>query len=126
MTEDLQLLAKKYQAFYDVSPYYVTVEERHGSSSAAIQRVQTGFEVNIYGVNAKEQLAPPGDDPDYVQGCSEVRNIAAEVLDQTGGPCAGEAMLFPSTAVLESRGRPEQRALEEVEKRLEALGIRRR
>jgi hypothetical protein len=105
--------------------------------------------VEIHAVNAKNQLAPPGSDPDYARGCSELKKAAESLSPEIRSSCCVEVISFPSTAVLDSRdhtrvealilirishfgdleesaGTPEQRALEEVEMRLKALGIPRR
>ena len=149
MSEDLRSLVKEYHTFYEVSPYYVLVEERHGSASRTARSVQAGFDVEVYGVNTRNELAPPGSDPVYALGYSEVRKIAEEISHHKGDSCSLEVIPSRSTAVLDSRdhtrveamilirishlgdleqpaGPPEQGALEEVENRLRALGIARR
>jgi hypothetical protein len=50
MSDNFHSLIKEHHAFYEVVPYYLLFEERHGSSSARTRRVQAGFDVEIYGV----------------------------------------------------------------------------
>ena len=149
MSKDLNLLVKRYHAFYEVSPYYLMVEDGRGSAASSMKRVHAGFDVDVHGVNTKNQLAPPGPDPDYALGFSELKKTAEDVPPEIRSSCSLEVISFPSTVVLDSRdharaeamiririshfgeleqsaGLPEQRALDEIETRLKALGIPRR
>ena len=148
MSEDLSSLAAKHHAFYEVLPYYEMDDERQGGASVTT-RVQTGFEVDIYGLKTKNELAPPGPDSDYAPAYAEVKKIAEEVAHHSGGHCSVEVIPSPSSAFLdaqdhtrveariqicishlgdsgEAAGLPEQRALEELENQLRTRGIRRR
>jgi hypothetical protein len=146
MSDNLRALIKEHHAFYEVLPYYVLLEERHGSFPAITRRVQAGFDVEIYGVNIRNELALPGPDPHYALGHAELQKIAEKISHHTS--CSLEVIPFPSTAVIDSRnanvegmlririshrrgldqpaGPPEQQALEEVENQLHGLGIARR
>jgi hypothetical protein len=55
MSENLQQLITKYQAFYEVSPYHLVVEQGHGSPSATRQISQAGFDVDVHGVSNKSE-----------------------------------------------------------------------
>jgi hypothetical protein len=72
MSDNLRSLIKEHHAFYEVLPYYVLLEERHGSFSAVTRSVQAGFDVDIYGVSIKKELTLPGLDPAYALGYSEL------------------------------------------------------
>jgi hypothetical protein len=147
MSDNLRSLINKHHAFYEVSPYHVLLEERHGSFPAMTRSVQAGFDVDIYGVSIKDGLTPPGPDPEYALGYSELQKLAEKLSHDTS--CSLEVIPFPSTAVLDSRthaqvegmlririshcrgldepaGLPERHALEEVENRLHGLGVARR
>jgi hypothetical protein len=147
MSDNLRSLIKEHHPFYEVLPYYVVLEERHGSFPAMTRRVQAGFDVEIYGVNIKGELVVPGPDPHYALGHAQLQKIVEKVSHDTS--CSVEVIPFPSTAVLDSRnhaqvqgmlririshcrgldqpaGLPEQHALEEVENRLHGVGIARR
>jgi hypothetical protein len=150
MSENICSLIKKHHAFYEVLPYYVVLEEKHGSPTAMTRRVHSGFDVDIYGVNIKHELAVPGPDPDYALGYAELQRIAQEASQHhTSDSCSLEVIPFPATAVFDVRdhgkveamlririarcgdldkpaGPAEQRVLEEVEKQLKNLGIARR
>jgi len=146
MSWNLQELIERYHAHYEVSPYYVVTEEEHGSSKDKTKkRIQSGFEVEVYGVREKEGLELPP--PEYSFGYAEIKKIADAVLQTS--KCGIEVIAFPSAAFLEARthfrpegviririshlgdvdepaGQPEQHALEEIEKQLQGLGITRR
>ena len=148
MSKDIRSLVKEYQTFYEVSPYYLLAKEGHGSSAAATRRGHAGYDVDIYGVNPRNEMAPPGPDPDYALGCCEFYAVAEELSSGHGNSCSVEVIASSSTAVIDTRdharveamiririahlgnsepaGLPEQCALEELEKQLKALGIARR
>jgi hypothetical protein len=146
MTEILQALIKKYRAFYEVWPYQVLIEEAHGSPAATRRIIQAGFDVDVCGLSNKNELElpPPGD---YALGYAELKKIADGIW-QHASECSIEVIPFPSTAFSEARdnfraeaviririshrgidqplGLPEQHALEELERQLQVLGLRRR
>ena len=145
MSDNLRSLVKKYSAFYEVLPYYVTVEEKHGSGSMT-RRVQGGFDVQIYGVNIKHDMSMPGADPDYKLAYTDFEKMVEEVSRHIGGSCSIEVIQFPSTIVIDvhdhgkveamfririshlgsldqAAGLPEQQALDAVQEQLRGLGL---
>ena len=147
MSDDLRSLIKEHHAFYEVLPYYLLLEARHGSSSA-VTRVQAGFDVEIYGVNIKDEFMVPGPDPHYALVYAQLQKIVEKVSHRVDHSCSLEVIPFPSTFVLDSRNQaveamiririshrrgvdqpaelPEQHTLEEIENQLHGLGIKRR
>jgi hypothetical protein len=147
MVENFQQLITKYHAFYEVSPYNVVIEERHGSPTETRHIIQAGFDVDVHGLSLKTELElpPPAE---YAVGYAELKRIA-EAVSSHASACSIDVIPFPSTvfsdprrhfqseAVLRIRishcgaadqrvGPPEQHALEEVEKQLKDLGVARR
>jgi hypothetical protein len=145
MTDDPQSLAAEHHAFYEILPYYVLADGTGGSS----QRVQSGFDVDIYGVSTRNELAPPRPDSDYEKGYVEVQKLVDEISHDTGGQYSVEVIPFTESAFLDAQdhkkveariririshlgpleepaGEPEKHALQEVENRLKGLGIGRR
>ncbi len=53
---------------YQVLPYYLVIEERHGSFPRQSRKVQAGFDVDVYGAKIKDELEFPGAVPDYALG----------------------------------------------------------
>ena len=148
MSDNLRSLIKEHHAFYEVLPYYLLLEERHGSSSAVNRRVQAGFDVEIYGVNIKDEFMVPGPDPHYALGYAHLQTIVEKISHHVDPSCSLEVIPFHSTFVFDSRnqaveamiririshrpgvdqpaGLPEQHTLEEIENQLHGLGITRR
>jgi hypothetical protein len=147
MVENFHQLITKYHAFYEVSPYNVVIEERHGSPTATRHIIQAGFDVDVHGLSLKTELElpPPAE---YAVGYAELKRIA-EAVSHHASACSIDVIPFPSTvfsdprrhfqseAVLRIRishcggvdqraGPPEQHVLEEVEKQLKDLGVARR
>jgi hypothetical protein len=149
MSDDIRSLIKEHHAFYEVSPYYVVLEERPVGRPAKTSRVHAGFDIDIYGErNAADTSWTPTTE-NYALGYAELQKIAETVSQNTSGACVLEVIPSPSTVVLDFRdhgkmqatfrlrishgrsldqpaGLPEQGALEEVAKELKSMGIARR
>jgi hypothetical protein len=148
MSKDRRALVKEHHAFYEVSPYYASVEEKHGGPAARTRTIQAGFDVDIFGVNPNNEMVSPGSDPDYVLSYAELNEIAKEISHHTSGSCSFEVIPFPSRMVLggpghaqvegmlririshsrgldQPAGLPEQQALQELEKQLHNVGLAR-
>ena len=147
MADNFGSLVKQYHAFYEVSPYYVELEERPVGLPAKTRRVQAGFEVDVYGVRPEDNepaMPPPHE---YALGYTELQKLAERVSQHATDSCSLEVIPFPSVAIIDPKGKveaiiririshwrgldqpagpAEQRALEEVEKELRSLGIARR
>ena len=150
MSKDFLELVKEYQAFYEVLPYNIVLTEKRWNLRAANRTIQAGFDVDIYGLNPKKELAPPGPDPNYKLGYVELQKIAEKVSHQhTKEFCSLEVLPLSSKIVLggsshteilgmlririsHHRGLdrpadlPEQQALKELEAQLRGLGFVRR
>jgi hypothetical protein len=146
MSENFQELAKKYHAFYEVSPYRALVEERHGSPTGARNIIEAGFDIDVYGLATKNTLELPPPD-DYALGYEGLKTIA-DAVSHNAGECLVEVIPFASSVFSDARtqfqpegliririshqgidqavGPAEQHALEEIEKELRRLGIVRR
>ena len=146
MPDDIRSLIKEHHAFYEVSPYYVLLDERPVGLPATTRRVQAGFNVDVYGVRTEdtEPAMPPPQE--YALGYAELQKLAESVSQHASDSCSLEVIPFSSTAIIDSRnhgqveamiriqisherglnqpaGSPEQRALKEVERELKTLGI---
>ena len=136
---------KKYRVFYEVSPYHELIEGAHGSPAASRHIVQAGFDVEVIGLSNKDttELPPPGA---YALAYAQLEKIA-DTVAQHASECSIEVIPFASTAFSEPHssrseaviririshrpidqpvGLPEQHALEELERQLQGLGLRRR
>ena len=147
MSANPQQLVTKYRVFYEVLPYHVVIEEGHGSPTATRHMIQAGFDVDVHGLSNKDELElpPPGD---YALGYAWLKKIV-DTVAQHASECSIEVIPFPSTVFSEARenfrseaviririshrrgidqpvGLPEQHALEELERQLQGLGVRRR
>ena len=145
MPKILELLVKKYRVSYEVSHYDELIEEAHGSAAATRHIVQAGFDVEVCGLSDKDttELPPPGD---YALVYAALKEIADGVA-QHASECSIEVIPFASTAFSDAHssrseaviririshrgipqpvGPPEQNALEELERQLQSLGLRRR
>ncbi len=148
MSDNLRSLIKEHHAFYEVLPCYLVLEERHVSSSVVTRRVQAGFDVELYGVNIRDEFVVPGPDPHYALAYAQLQKIVEKVSHRVDHSCSLKVIPFHSTFVLDSRnqtveamiririshrrgidqpaGLAEQHALEEIENQLHGLGITRR
>ena len=144
MSENVRELIKQYQAFCEVAPYYVVIEERPSNGAITKQRIQAGFDIDVYGVKSGLE---PGPLSDYALGCAAFREVAQTVTSQTGDSCSIEIIPFASTVIVDTRryfqpegmiririthgrglgqpaGEPEEKALKAIVTQLHDLGIR--
>ena len=145
MSDNIRSLIEEHSAFYEVVPYYAPIQKEHRGYPAGTQRIQTGFNVDIYGVRSAddEPVPPPADE--YGLGWAELQRIADTVSECIADSCSLEVIPFPSVAIIDGRdgkvksllrlriahrgsihepiGVPEQRALEEIETKLRNLGV---
>ena len=146
MPDDISSLVKEHHAFFEVSPYYIELDERPVGRPASCRSVQAGFNVDVYAVRTEDNepaMPPP---QEYALSCAELQKLAESISQHSTDSCSLEVIRFPSTAIIDSRnhghveamiriqisherglnqpaGLPEQRALQEVEKELKSLGI---
>ncbi|PWT97651.1 MAG: hypothetical protein C5B51_30985 [Terriglobia bacterium] len=145
MSAVFRSLIQEHHAYYEVLPYYVLIEEGHGSPAANTRRVQAGFDIDVYGRRVEDKL--PSDSPNYAQAYAELQKLAEHAPRQPGSTCSIEVMTFGSTIFLDTRnhfqplamlrirvshcgdlsepfGRAEEQALKEIERQLQQLGLK--
>jgi hypothetical protein len=143
MTPTVSQLIHEYQVHYEVSPYYIVLEEGHGTTAATKKRIQAGFDIDVYG-EARDYN--PGRATDYALGYFSLREMVERISPHTGDACSIEVIPFGSAVFLDIRNnlRPEamfrirvshhrgvglpaeeseEHALEEIERELQTLGI---
>lgn len=81
MSDNIHSLIKEHHAFYEVLPYYVSVENGLPGHSVGVQRIQAGFSVDIYGVRTADDKPIPPSAEEYALGRAELLKIAGTVSD---------------------------------------------
>jgi hypothetical protein len=140
---EVRELIQQHHAFYEVRPYYLVVEAREQHGVSAPRRVQAGFEVDIYGVNFEHKLPPTAE---YSFAYASLQEVVQSILPHTTELCSLDVIPLPASSVIDARrrmqwlgmlririthsrgleqpaGPPEERALKELEARLQELGI---
>jgi hypothetical protein len=135
---------QEHQAFYEVLPYYVLFEERPAGGRVTEQRIQAGFDVDIYGVRKH-----PGSQgsTEYEHFYKTLQELTAKIQPDTSGTCAVEVIPCRATTILDTKmhfqseamfririthyrgldqpaGPQEQHALQEIEEQLKNLGLK--
>jgi hypothetical protein len=144
MAENVRELIEQYHPFYEVTQYYVEIEDRPHGATAARRRIQAGFDIDVYGITASLKREPYSD---YVLACTALQKVVETVLHHTSDCCSIEVIPFPSTVILDARrhlqpeamlririthgrgldqpaGASEERALKEIEEQLKVLGVK--
>jgi len=93
---------ERHQARYEVRPYYVLVDQRPVGSPPGQQRIQAGFEVDLYGAVEKAQWPPTGRDeaPRIVEYFT---TMTKEIQTRVGQHCSVEIIRSPATLCLDTR-----------------------
>ena len=146
MSKNIRQVIEKHRPFYEVEPYYVFLEEGHGTPAVKTRRIQAGFNVNVYGMKTSDDPGLPGLSPSYAVACASLLELTKTIQSHATDACSIEVIPFGSTAVLDTKsylqpqamlririthqrgleqpaGKAEQHALEEVEKELRRLGV---
>jgi hypothetical protein len=137
-------LVEEHRVYYEVLPYYVVVEEGHGSPAATTRRIQSGFDIDVYGARID---APPWRSHKYQLGYEELKKLVeapshecndssfVEVIASYSNICFDSSNGFQPQAMLRIRvshyrvvdqpaGPPEEGAVRRIEKQLQQIGIR--
>lgn len=131
MSEKIHEVIEQHRAFYEVVPYYTA------------QRIQAGFDVDVYGVKTGREHEPGRD---YRLVYAALTGLVETMLAHAGESCSVEVIPFSSTVVIDTKrqfqeegllrvrithkgldqpaGEAEERALKEIKERLQQLGLR--
>src|SRR5271165_7638680 len=111
MADNISSLVQEHQAFYEVSPYYVLLDERPVGLPAKTRRVHAGFNVDVYGVRTEdtEPAMPPPHE--YALGYAELQKIAARVSQHASDSCSLEVIPFSSVAIIDTRNQGKVEAM---------------
>lgn len=149
MDKQVRQLMEQHHAHYEVIPHYVLLEEGHGTPAVKTHSIQAGFDIDVYGMKTSDDPGLPATSPDYALGSAILQELAKTISSHSTDRCHVEVTSFGSTEFLETKDRfqpkamlqvrithyrgldqpagpSEQRALEEIEKELQSLGITRR
>jgi len=145
MPDTIRQLIDEHHVYYEVLPYYVVVEERHGSPAATTRRIQAGFDVDIYGTRIEND--PPWRSHNYQLGYEELQKLVQAPSHHSNNSSSVEVIAsysniffdnrndFQAQAMLRIRvshyrgldqpaGPPEEEMLQQIENQLQQLGIR--
>jgi len=100
MADAIRQLIKEHHAYYEVLPYYVVIEEGHGSPAANTHRVQAGFDIDIYGRRIENKL--PLHSPNYALGYAALQKIVEDTSRQPSTSCSIEVISFLSTILFDT------------------------
>jgi hypothetical protein len=146
MATDVREVLERYHVHYEVRPYYAVLDERPAGAPRIEQRVQAGFDVNLYGTLEKEQM-PDFDSKEAREIVRYFESRAREIQSQAGQRCTVEVIPCPDSIVLDTRqhfqpeamlqirishdrgleqaeGPSEEEALQAVRETLHELGVR--
>ena len=98
---DIHDVLEQHHARYEVRPYYVILDQRPAGATPIEQKVQAGFDVNLYGALEKEQL------PLYrSEGARMIVNyfeaVAQEIQSKVGQHCTIEVIPYTDSLVLDT------------------------
>jgi len=146
-TGDIHELLGRYHVHYEVCIYFVLSEQCHAGAASTTQRVQAGFDVNLYGTPATAEL-PLFHTQAAHTALNFFESAAREIQLKAGNqcrveiiPCTDSVILDPQRhfraegmlqirishdrSLQEPEGPSEKLALASVQKLLDQLAIRR-
>ena len=79
MSKNIRQVIEKHRPFYEVEPYYVFLEEGHGTPAVKTRRIQAGFNVNVYGMKTSDDPGLPGLSPSYALACESLLELTKTI-----------------------------------------------
>ncbi|HEU5233543.1 MAG TPA: hypothetical protein VFU50_11825 [Terriglobales bacterium] len=141
MADYLQAVVEKHNVFYEVVPYYVVQQEQRYGTARSTQKIQAGFDIDVYGTKESNEQRPARD---YLLFCAALVGLINN-LEPDDRSCSIQLVPFPSRVVIDTKrqfqelgmlririahrtlnepaGPPEEHALKEIKERLDDLGI---
>jgi hypothetical protein len=146
LQQSVREIAQRYHAYYEVRPYYVVLDQRPAGAPEIAQKLQAGFEVNLYGALEKEHLPLFGSE-DARKAVKYLESVAHEVQSQVGQGTTVEVIPYTESILLDThqhfqpeamvqirishnrgldqpQGQSEEQALKAIRDTLHELGIR--
>jgi hypothetical protein len=98
---DVHEVLERYHVYYEVCPYYVVLDQRPAGAPRIEQKVQAGFDVNLYGALEKEQLPLfRGEGARLVVNYFE--SVAEDIQSKVGQRCTVEVIPCTDSIVLDA------------------------
>jgi hypothetical protein len=98
---DIHEVLEQYHARYEVRPYYVILDQRPAGAAPIEQKVQAGFDVNLYGTLEKEQW-PIFRSEGARSVVSYFEAVAREIESKAGQHCTIEVTPYTDSVVLDT------------------------
>jgi hypothetical protein len=99
---DIHEVLGRYHVRYEVRPYYVIWDQRPEAAPATQQKVQAGFDVDLYAAAEKYQV-PTFDSEDAHIVMDYFESLAREVQSAAGQHCTVEVIPSPDSLVLDTQ-----------------------
>ena len=143
MTETVREVLRQYHSFYEVSPYYVFVDERPIGAKSTAKTVKAGFDIDVYSETVPDQAHPS---TEYARVYEALQKMTEAIAHDTTDSCFVDVVPFNSTVYLDPKqhfqsktllrisvrhGRglqqaastPEERAVKTLQGLLDQLGV---
>ena len=92
MSKNIRQVIEKHRPFYEVEPYYVLLEEGHGTPAVKTRRIQAGFNVNVYGMKTSDDPGLPGLSPSYALACASLLELTKTIQSHATDACSIEVI----------------------------------
>lgn len=98
MPPDIHTVIEGRQVFYEVSPYYVMVDDPPAENSTRM--VNAGFDVDVFGFKASDESQPS---VDYELLYSTLQEVRAKLAPRTTNACCLQVIPYESTVYLDPK-----------------------
>jgi hypothetical protein len=107
---DVLEVFERHHTHYEVHPYYVVLDQRPAGGRPVEQRIQAGFDVDLYGTLEREQVPVfHGEEARIV--ISHCRMIAQQIQAKIGRQCTIEVIPSEDSIVLDTHHHLDPEAL---------------
>jgi hypothetical protein len=98
---DVREVVERYRVFYEVRPYYVVWEQRPEGAPPLDQRIQAGFDVNLYAALEKPRLPLFGTE-EALKAVKYFESVAQEIQSRVGQRCTVEIIPCTDSIVVDT------------------------
>ena len=84
LSGDVRQVIEEHDAYYEVSPYYVVLEERTAGATVTTRKVLAGFDIAVYGIKTSLEV---GSSSTYQLAFGVLRKVAGTIMTNGGNSC---------------------------------------
>lgn len=100
MTDNVREVLKQHHSSYEVTPYYVFIDERPNGAKPTCKTVKAGFDIDVYSDKSPDEAHPS---LEYGRVHQALQKLTEAIAQDTGDSCFVEVVPFNSTVYFDPK-----------------------